>query len=447
MSKPSCFFPVFLSFLILSGIPSVGAGSQKEDFVFLDQTFDEARLVNSGKDLVESVSVFFVSTLASFEVRYWLLELARKGLNPGSELSSRSPDIMEIASVWTVSSVIWGDQYSDWPRNSVLHFYMRAGGALQTVVAGLFLARGRITVPALSIIFLSAESLAETAAGAVTTLAWKRAGAGSDKISPNQYDINEYFLSSIGIGWSTGLIVFESLVLRWVSPVKCAVTCMITAALSTTTVEATMYISGLNIQSVSMPIAIARSAATAAAGAIVIALAITGAGAIVITLATTGARARAFIVALAGARTLVETIAGTVAGAGAVAGAIVGVGAGAASAAEATPASAAEAVVVAVVVAVVTAIAVGGAGAGALFTLVKPGPISDTRYSRVTAVTAVASLFAFVSSIANYLNKGVPLNETFLEISWSYWCRLYEYFRGAMDGAMDCLWTGHFSSQ
>ena len=340
MLNPHYLFPGLLSFLLLLGICGAGECSQKEDFQFLNRTVEEAKLVSSWEDLVESYSVFFLSTLISFEARYWGLEILRKKFNSGSELSSYSPEIVEIASIWTAACAIRSDKYTDWPRNEALHYCVKFGGGLETVIAGVLLARGGVTAPALFLIFVSAESLAEMITGTVTTSILRRINVDPNHISPAQYDVGESTLSSIAIGWSMGFTVFEVLTLTQMSPIKSVAACSAVAALSATAVEAVTYINGLNVQLSDV------------------------------------------------------------------------------------------------------AVAVAVAGVRALLILVKVSPISNTRYSRIAATTTVASIFALVSSIANYLNRGVPLDETFSEISWLYWEKPYKNIHTAMD----YLWTA-FNSQ
>ena len=395
MRKPHRFFPAFLSFLLLLGVSGAGECSRKEDFEFLNRTFDEAKLVNSGEDFVKSYSVFFLSTLASFEARYWFLEYVRKGLNPGSELNSYSPDIVEIASIWTAASVIRNGNYTDWPRNNVLHGLVKTGGILQTVVAGLLLTRGRITVPALIIIFISAESLAKMVSGTFTTLVLRRKNIDPGKISTDQYDFFESSMSVLGISWSIGAIAFEVATLIPISSIKRVALYSAIIVLLATAVEAVIYIKAARL---SVP-------ARAKTGAVVMAIAI------------------AILIKMAGAEVGSAIIAATVAVSGAIAGS--------------EAAAAAMDVTGTIAVTEIIAVTIAGAGAGALFILVRSGPIYHTRYSRVAATIAVASILAFMSSIANYLNKGVPLDETFSEISGSYWKKACEL----VHTPIDYLWT------
>ena len=391
MQKPHRFFPAFLLFLLLLGVSGAGECSRKEGFAFLNQTFDNTRLVNSGEDLVKSYSVFFLSTLACFEARYWFLEYVRKGLNPGSELNSYSPGIVEIASIWTAASVIRNGNYTDWPRNGVLHGFVKAGGILQTVIAGLLLARGRITVPALILVFISAESLTEMVSDTLMTLALRGENIDPGKISTDKYDFLESSMSVLGISWSIGAIAFEVATLIPVSSVKSVALYSVIFTLPGTASEVFTYIKGTRLSVPTMTKIVA--------GIIGIVIAM--------TIKITGAGIGSAIVA--------ETIAvfGAIAGSEAAAAAI-------AVTRTIEDMAVAEAITLAVVITVTVTVT------GTLLVLVESSPISDTRYSRVAATIAVASIFAFVSSIANYLNRGVPLDETFSEISGFYWKKAFE---------------------
>ena len=393
MRKPHRFFPAFLLFLLLLGVSEAGECSRKEDFEFLNQTFDNTRLVNSGEDLVKSYSVFFLSTLACFEARYWFLEYVRKGLNPDSELNSYSPDIIEIASIWTATSVIRNGNYTDWPRNGVLHGFVKTGGILQTVIAGVLSTRGRITIPALILVFISAESLAEMVSGTFTTLTLRKENVDPGKISTEQYDIGESRKSVFDIGWSIGITIFELSALIQISPETNLATYSTIALLSGTAAGAD--ITGL------LP------------------------------------RISDLIIAVIFTIVVVVELDITTAAAAASAGFLAAVGSGVAAAAGAVDAGLGSFAARDLLEAVTLASVAAGTSTAALLILVRSSPVSDTRYSRVAATITVASIFAFLSSIANYLNRGVPLDETFSEISRFYWKKAFEL----VHTPIDYLWT------
>ena len=405
MKSPK-FFPALLFCLLLLEQPGTGRCSQIEDFAFLNRTLDEAEFVSSREDFFTSYCVFIVSTMVSFEASYWFLELIRHKLHPGSQLSIYTPEIVEIASVWTAGSVTRSSEYSHWPRNKILHYSLKAGGALQAVLAGILWQRGRITVPALIMMFMSAELLAQEVTGTLATLFLKWFNVEPGNMTPDIYDDTELCKSSIGVGLSMGIIAFAVLTLREVSPLKRAVTGTITAVLSATAVKvAFMDISRIDIWP---EITAAKDKAGIPAGTLALFIAtlseVTGArtraGNSVLAAVTAGGGAMS--TAAAAATTGVETAILVIAGAGTR---VVSIGRYAAR-------------TVATLVAVT--------GALALSVLVKPDPASDTRYSRMAATLAVASLFAFISAIANYLNEGIPLDKTLFAASWLYWEKPYE---------------------
>ena len=409
---PNRLFPAFFSFLLFLGISGSGECSKKEDFEFLNRTFDDTRLVNSGEDLVKSYSVFFLSTLASFEAHYWLFECIRKRLHPGSELNSYSPDIIEIASIWTAASVIQNGNYTDWPRNGVLHGFVKAGSILQTVMTGLLLERGKITIPALILVYISAESLAEMVSDTLTTLVLRSENIDPGKIWTEKYDILESSMSVLEISWLISAIAFEIITLMQLSSVKSVALYSVIVILLAAAVEPVIiYIKGTRL-SILSSIKI---------------------GAVVITKATVIAIAIKILGVGIGAAIVAEiTVAfGTICKSAAAAAAIDLIGD--------------EDIAVTQTIAGTEIIAafVTGIGVTGLFILAKSGPLFDTRYSRVAATIAVASFFAFVSSIANYLNKGIPLDETFSEISGFYWKKAFEL----VHTPIDYLWTVFYGGQ
>ena len=394
MNKTFRFILKILPFLWLFTITKAFSKSQIEDFYFLNQTFDEASLINSGEDLLQSYSVFVLSTWINFEAKYWVLELLRKSLNPDSQLNIHSPEIVEIASVWTAGSIAVNSKYQQWPCNKILHYCLNAGGSLTTVLFGLLSFKG-ITIPALIIVFMTEASLAKTLTGTAATSLLRRINFNPGNLSPKAHDLTESTVLSMAIALSSGLIIFGVLTLYQESPVK-SVVCTSIATLSVMAVATFLSMTGLDV-----PLTDILTAGAAA-----------GAGALV------GALARAATEDEAGVMVMVT--AGRITGVGRISSAVFG------AIAIAEIGDAIDRVEETYVVAVAGGALVGTlVGTICLHFLVEPNPVGHARYSIVPTIGA-ASIFAFVNAIANFLNSGVPLDQTLSEISWSYWGWIYE---------------------
>ena len=411
MKKTSHFIFIILPFLWLFTITKACSKSRIEDFYFLNQTFEEAKFVTSGEDLLQSYSVFVLSTWLSFETKYWALELLRKSLNPDSQLNTHSPKIVEIASVWTASSVALNSKYQQWPCNKILQYYLYAGGSLAAVLSGSLHVED-ITVPASIFIFMSTVSLAKTLSGTVTTSSLRKKNNNTVEISPDLYDAAESVVLSLGFGLSTGLAVFSVLTLYQVSSVKSVVCTSITTLSVMAVAELSHYIVEPDASLTGILKTLAPAATTAGA--------------------------------LAGLGVLLETCVGTEVGAKAIAefGAVTGIMTGAGANAITVAVAMARAVDRVEVVAgagvgvVVSAILATIVGVGASLILVRPNPVYHTRYNILPTI-GVASIFAFANAIANYLNTGAPLDQTLSEISWSYW----DWGDWLIHKAPDYLWT------
>ena len=422
MKKTSHFIFIILPLLWLFITTNAYSKSKIEDFYFLNQTFDEARLVNSGEDLLQSYSVFVLSTWLSFETKYWVLELLRKSLNPDSQLNIYSPEIMEIASVWTAGSIAVNSKYQQWPRNKILHYCLNVGGSLTTVLFGLLSFKG-ITIPALIIVFMTEASLAKTLSGTAATSLLRGINYNPDNFSLKTHDSTEYVVLSMAITLSSGFIIFGVLTLYHYqeSPIK-SVVCTSIATLSVMAFATFLSMTGLDVPLTDILTAGAAAGHGAILGALVRA-AMTEAEAVVmrqagqvtgvggVCLAVLGAMAIAEIGdPIDGVKDRYAVAGGAIAGvrvkdryaiafaSGAIAGALVGI--------------------------------------ICLHFLVEPNPVNHTRYSIVPTI-GVASIFAFVNAIANFLNSGVPLDQTLSEISWSYW----DWGDWLIHKAPDYLWT------